>query len=111
MGSLECPKVLPCLAKGTEVRGNWDQVIFGLGWFFWVFFCCSCFIWGFLAFFCFAFCFVFCCFVLWGFSLVLFWFFFFCFVLVLNFFFFIIQGCGEGKPNKKPLTFLQPAHP
>lgn len=68
-------------------------------------------------------------FVLWGvyFLVLLFGFLFCCFVgiffssiLVLSFvrvvfllyFFFLIQGCGEGKPNnRKPLTFLQPAHP
>lgn len=64
------------------------------------------YLFGFFGGVCFGFCFV--CFVLWGFYLALFWFWF----LFGFWFFFLMQGCGEGKPNnKKPRTFLQPAHP
>lgn len=109
MGSHECPKVLPCLATGREGRGTWDQVIFVLGCFWGFFFVVVLFAWfSWGVFFGFAFLFLFClfCFVggLFSFILVL--------VFVWVLFGFLMQGCGEGKPNnKKPLTFLQPAYP
>lgn len=70
------------------------------GYFFVVLFVC---LWGGL-----FFCFLLFCFVGIFFSSVL----VLSFVWVVLWFFFLIQGCGEGKPNiKKPLTFLHPAHP
>lgn len=98
MGSHECPKVLPCLATGTEVRGTRDQVIFVLGWLLGFSFVVVLF--GF-----FRFCFLFCCFVLWGFSLVL----YFLFVWVLVFFFFY-SGLWGGK-TKQEASYIPSAGP
>lgn len=105
------------MSKGASLLGyrqgrerNLGSSYFCFGVFFGVFFLLLFYLLGFLGgvFFGFAFLFLFCLFcfvgVLFSFILVL--------VFVWVLFGFLMQDCGEGKPNnKKPLTFLQPAYP
>lgn len=95
---------------GRERNLGSSYFCFGVVFLFVFFFLVVLFVWFlrvFWVFLLFVFVFLFC--FLGFFFLVLFWFrFLFGFWVCL---FFFMQGCGEGKPNKKPLTFLQLAQP